>query len=241
MRVNRRRRKLRERRPTRTFLDRPEHIRALLDAAAALDDEARIDRRIPRRAMLATLTFAGLRLGEMLDLRWGDVDLEAGRLRVNVSKTDAGRREVDLLAALSAELSTLRAHREPAPQELLFATATGERQNPSNFRNRVLAASVRRADPEVMEQIGHTDARLTLGIYARSMRLSTADRASLIELVNGPGLGTKRHKTASRAPSKPIPRRPGSRRNTPHAATSPDGRGWFRTSDLSRVKRALSR
>jgi len=23
----------------------------------------------------------------------------------------------------------------------------------------------------------------------------------------------------------------------PHAATSPDGRGWFRTSDLSRVKR----
>jgi len=276
MRVNRRRRKLRERRPTRTFLDRPEHIRALLDAAAALDDEARIDRRIPRRAMLATLTFAGLRLGEMLDLRWGDVDLEAGRLRVNVSKTDAGRREVDLLAALSAELSTLRAHREPAPQELLFATATGERQNPSNFRNRVLAASVRRADeqlaarglaalpagltphslrrtfasllfvigrpaPEVMEQIGHTDARLTLGIYARSMRLSTADRASLIELVNGPGLGTKRHKTASGPPSKPIPRRPGSRRNIPHAATATDGRGWFRTSDLSRVKRALSR
>src|SRR5205807_9301634 len=43
-----------------------------------------------RRAMLATLTFAGLRISELLDLEWRDVDLAAGRLRVRSAKTDAG-------------------------------------------------------------------------------------------------------------------------------------------------------
>jgi integrase len=50
----------------------------------------------PRYAIRATLTFAGLRIGELLALRWADVDLAAGRLRLARSKTDAGLREVAL-------------------------------------------------------------------------------------------------------------------------------------------------
>ncbi|MGH3427056.1 MAG: tyrosine-type recombinase/integrase, partial [Mycobacteriales bacterium] len=89
------RRRLKERRPERTWLDRAEQIVALLDAGGELDREARVDRRAtPRRAFLATLTLAGLRISEALALRWRDVDLPAGRLRVADSKTDAGVRQV---------------------------------------------------------------------------------------------------------------------------------------------------
>lgn len=104
------RRRLKERRPERTWLDRAEQIVALLDSGGELDAEARVDRRAtPRRALLATLTLAGLRISEAFDLRWRDVDLPAGRLRVADSKTDAGARQVDLLPALREELSIHKA------------------------------------------------------------------------------------------------------------------------------------
>ncbi|HEY2632137.1 MAG TPA: tyrosine-type recombinase/integrase [Solirubrobacteraceae bacterium] len=51
--------RVRERAPRRTYLDR---------------------RHIERKAMMATLVFAGLRIGELCALRWRDVDLEAGWL-----------------------------------------------------------------------------------------------------------------------------------------------------------------
>ena len=53
-------------------------------------------RRHYRRPLLATLAFAGLRVGELLALRWRDVDLATGRIHVRASKTDEGVRTVDL-------------------------------------------------------------------------------------------------------------------------------------------------
>jgi integrase len=105
-----RRRRLKQRAPERSWLDRAEQIEAFLQAAGELDREARRDRRaMPRRVLLATLTLAGLRIGEALSLRWRDIDLAAGRLRVRGSKTDAGIRQVDLLPALREELSAHKA------------------------------------------------------------------------------------------------------------------------------------
>jgi len=59
--------------PRRSWLDRADHITALLDGAGRLDANAKTCRG-QRRALLATLTFAGLRIGEALSLRWRDVD-----------------------------------------------------------------------------------------------------------------------------------------------------------------------
>lgn len=147
VRVNPRRRKLKESKPRRSTLDRADQIASLLDAAGELDAEARRDRRATsRRALLATLVLAGPRIGEALELRWRDVDLAAGRLAVRASKTDAGVREVALLPALRDELAALRATIDPAPGARVFGTETGGRQNPSNVRNRVLAPAIERAN-----------------------------------------------------------------------------------------------
>ena len=69
-----RRRRLPSVTPRRTFVDSADGLVALLDAAGALD-LARESRAPPhRRALLAVLALAGLRIGEALALRWRDVD-----------------------------------------------------------------------------------------------------------------------------------------------------------------------
>jgi integrase len=89
--------------------------------------------------------------------------------------------------------------------------------------------------PEVMEQLGHSDPKLTLRIYARAMRSGPADPHRLKALV-----GDHRRRRAppitSRSPAPNTSWPP--ERRSPALAGHPDhGRGWFRTSDLSRVKR----
>ncbi len=146
------RRRLRQRKPERTFLDRAEQIVALLGAAGELDAEARVDRRAtPRRAVLATFTLAGLRIGEALALRWRDVDLGAHRLRVVDAKTDAGVRQVDLLPALRAELAAHRAKtRFDGPDDFVFPTESGAESERNNVRRRVLFHSVDRANANLL-------------------------------------------------------------------------------------------
>jgi integrase/recombinase XerC len=69
-------RRVRERAPRRSYLETAAQIEALLDAAGPLDREAHpACQHVERRAMLATLTFAGLRISELCALRWRDVDL----------------------------------------------------------------------------------------------------------------------------------------------------------------------
>jgi len=228
MAVNRRRRKLRTPAPRRSYIDRAEQLDALLVAAGQLDREAREDQSTPRRAILATLAFAGLRIGELLELRWRDVDLASGTLSVGRSKTDAGVRDVALLPLLRDELLALKAARDPELDELVFGTTHRTPQSASNVRQRVLHRSVTRANkllakrnaaplpealtlhslrrtyasvlfalgrtaPEVMAQLGHTDARLTLRVYARAMSQDEGERERLQTLVDGRSLGTNGH------------------------------------------------
>jgi integrase len=75
--------------PARTFIDRADQLESLPNAAGDLDRSGRGPRL--RRPLLAILAFAGLRLGEALILRWKDVDLATGSLRVVDSKTAARR------------------------------------------------------------------------------------------------------------------------------------------------------
>jgi integrase len=147
-------RRVRERAPRRSYLETATQIEALLDAASELDREAREDRQhVERRAMLATLTFAGLRISELCALQERDVDLAAGWLHVGESKTDAGRRRVKLRGALRDELSILRARRpDAAPIDYVFPTSSGGPSSPDNFRARVLRATLKRANANLAKR-----------------------------------------------------------------------------------------
>jgi integrase len=147
-------RRVRERAPRRSYLETATQIEALLGAAGELDRAAHpACQHVERRAMLATLTFAGLRIGELCALRWRDVDLAAGWLHVGESKTDAGRRRVKLRGALRDELLAVRArHSQVPPEGYVFSTLTGSRQSPNNFRSRVLKAAVERANKNLVKR-----------------------------------------------------------------------------------------
>lgn len=136
------RRRLRQSAPSRTRLDRADHVAALVAAAAALDARART-RRGQRRALVAVLVFAGLRIGEALSLRWRDVDLARGEIRVRKSKTDSGVRTIYIEPVLRDELAAYRAGLGDLNRDaLVFATSTGRGLGATNVRRRIIAKAV---------------------------------------------------------------------------------------------------
>lgn len=140
-----RRRRLPVSKKPRSFLDTAEHLAAVLDAASELDLAAR-RRRGQRRALLATLALAGLRIGEALDLTWADVNLAGGRLKVRDSKTAAAVRTVDLLPVLRDELLAYKTKApDTRPDVLVVGTSAGGRQSETNVRRRILAPAVEKA------------------------------------------------------------------------------------------------
>ena len=128
----------------------------------------------------------GMRLGELLALKWEDVDLEGRRLRVRRTLTHAGkafvlgepktknsRRTIRLtkgaISALKAHLSRQLEEMERMgslyqPGGLIFATEGGTIVNPSNLRSRSFKPLLKRADlpPIRFHDLRHTCATLLL-------------------------------------------------------------------------------
>ena len=103
---------------------RPEEARALIAALPAGD-----------RALWASALYAGLRRGELQALRWQDVDLDAGLIRVERSfdqkagpiepKSRSGRRRVPLARPLRAELLAHRVGRDGRARASWSGEASG--------------------------------------------------------------------------------------------------------------------
>ena len=163
-------------RRTVTTLD-PEHVRTLLDAS-------RSD-RLAALYVLAVTT--GMRQGELLALRWRDVDLEASSLQVRATlqrsaeglvftepKTKQSRRRV-MLTRLA--VASLRKHRLAQAEErlrlgaswedddLVFANEVGRPLEASNLLRRSFAPLLARAGlpPSRFHDLRHTAATLMLG------------------------------------------------------------------------------
>jgi integrase len=275
VRVNTRNRKLKTKRKRPIYLDSAEQIVAMIDSATELDAKPEA-RTAGRRALIATLIYAGLRISEATALTWQDIDLANGRISVGDAKTEAGIRLVDILPALRDELTSHRhARADAGPTDLVFPTSTGSRRDKDNARERVIRPVVAHANrllaqrgeaplpegvsahklrhtfasilyvrgedpPYVMAQLGHTDAGFTLRVYAHAMRHDEGDKERLKALVEGRDwapLGTTPGQTP---PADAHAEAPDNDETPADAGASEDGRGGFRTCDLSRVKRALS-
>ena len=154
----------------------PEQARILLDAAG--------DDRLEALYVLAVAT--GLREGELLALKWEDVELEDAVLRVRHTltrtggkvtlgppKTKKSRRSVGLtqraVEALRAHLSRQLEEMERMgslyrPGGLVFANEIGGIINPSNLRNRSFKPLLKRAGlPHIrFHDLRHTCATLLL-------------------------------------------------------------------------------
>jgi integrase len=100
------------------------------------------------RALIATAIMAGgLRISELVNLRWRDLDLREGILTVSASKTAAGVRQVVLEPEL---VQLLREHKRAAewrqPADFVFAGRIREQPRERNsVRTRILYAAIERA------------------------------------------------------------------------------------------------
>jgi integrase len=165
----------------------PEEMRPLSEGEACtfLDVARASGDRFEPLYVLAITT--GLRRGELLGLRWEDVDLERGTLRVGRSlvreegrhtvgetKTRRGRRQVNLTPRT---VNALKAHRKRQLEErmrlaetykdhgLVFSTSIGTPVNPENLVNRSFKPLLEKAGlPKIrFHNLRHTCATLLLG------------------------------------------------------------------------------
>lgn len=141
------------------------------------------------RPLLSTAIFTGMRRGELLNLKWEDVDLDAGIIKVQDSKTRAGIREVILFPALE---KILRRHKLAQHQGAVYVFETHERRQ---MRGDVVLKSAMKAtlkrsgikkemrfhdlrhtyasilihqgqtDQFICEQIGHSSSAVTRRVY----------------------------------------------------------------------------
>lgn len=125
---------LKAERPRRTWLEADE-AGALIEAAGE------------HRALLATMAMAGLRVGELTDLRWRSVDLAGGKLTVETAKTSAGRRVIDVSPWLLEELKLHRAKATYSePNDFVFATKNGTSRERSNITRQILRPAITAAN-----------------------------------------------------------------------------------------------
>ena len=137
----------------------PPEIRRLLDAA----DE-------PTRTLLLCAVLTGMRRGELLGLRWEDIDLEGHsvfvrralwRGKIVTPKSRRSRRTIDMAPTLRSALTRLPSRFQGG---LVFCRPDGKPIDPDNFTHREWARVLRRAELRRMRlhDLRHTYASLLI-------------------------------------------------------------------------------
>jgi len=182
-----------------------------LDPAEIARLAATIDPRY--RALVALDAYCGLRLSELAGLRLGNVDLNAGTLRVvenavevrgeihwGAPKTRAGRRTVPVpngvLALLAGHLAT---YVEDDPRALVFGGAHGGVLRASVWRSRFWNPAIRKAGvaPLRIHDLRHTAVALWIAAGASPKQISTwAGHTSVSVVLDRYGHLFEGHETA---------------------------------------------
>lgn len=109
--------------------------------------------------------FTGMRPGEQIGLRWGDIDWKRKLLKVRKGKTVQSKRDVALLPLVE---TALRAQRKASQLrgDLVFPSTTGTPRHIANLRERVWNVALRRAGLRLrpLYQTKHTFASIMPGL-----------------------------------------------------------------------------
>jgi integrase len=135
--------------------------------------------REPYRTLYTTAIHAGLRRGELLALRWSDIDFSAGRIHVTrgrqrvktatgyavvdgPTKSRAGRRTVDMFPDLREALLALPAGDDP-DQDYVFRSQHGGPLDPDNLKRRFKRDLALAGLPSIrLHDLRHTHASLLI-------------------------------------------------------------------------------
>ncbi|HEX8977833.1 MAG TPA: site-specific integrase [Solirubrobacteraceae bacterium] len=140
------RRRLKVAKPIRRQLE-ADDLKELLAVAGEMDRSLYRGHLIGRRPMIAVMAKSGLRVSEMCQLRWRNVDVHHERLVIDEAKTDAGVRQVDLSLDVMEELMAWRASRSSSTgDQFVFATDSGRPRDKDNVRERVLRPVVNKTN-----------------------------------------------------------------------------------------------
>jgi integrase len=139
----------------RDRIESPENARKLLEALP--DDE---------RALWTVAMFAGLRRGELLALRWVDIDFDGGVIRVErgwdmyageiAAKSKAGVRAVPMAFPVHRELRELKRRSRRDGDDLVFGRTSRDPFFPSTVRARAMKAwKAAGVDPITLHEARH--------------------------------------------------------------------------------------
>jgi integrase len=148
----------------------PEEARKLLDALSEED-----------RTLWATAMYAGLRAGELMALRWEDVDLDVGVIRVErsydpkeheiIQTKSRRRRDAPIIGVLRKHLMEHKLRTRPGVA-LVFPRRDGGHFTPTNVRSRALTAWKRAGlDSITLHECRHSFASLMIaaGVNAKAL------------------------------------------------------------------------
>src|SRR5262245_40475176 len=179
-----------EKSPVRPKLHRPVS-RTKEKAVLTPEQIRRVEAEFPAelRVLFCCAVLSGLRLGELLALRWRDLDLEARTLTVSHTlwrgrllkpKTESSGRTIRISGQLADRLKEQRAHSWwTGPDDFVFARADGSPQSPNQLRIGVLAKALDRAGiARVKGQHGFHLLRHSVGsiLYAETRDLKLAQK-----------------------------------------------------------------
>ena len=136
------------------------------------------------RLPLRTLEQTGMRISELTDLEWRDVDVHSSRFRLRHGKTAHARRWVHVPDWLMAEVAAICPPDDRTPERRVFPGFTrGAARNamvracraaglpdysPHDLRHRYASVQIKRGVPvtELSAQLGHAKSSLTLDTYS---------------------------------------------------------------------------
>ena len=157
----------------------------------ARDLDGRSDARRSYALIIEVLLRTGLRLGECLGLRFGDIDFEQSVINVRNSwtkdsklgpvKTTASNRRVPITPELLKQLAARSLDLDADPETFVFATTKGE--NPptqSNFRRRAWIPAVEAAGLTDGPRVTPHDSRHAFASQLADLDLTSSDLAPIL-------------------------------------------------------------